>query len=125
VPYPTPQQLNTLISKIIKTISRLLVGLGHLIKEDGITYLARTDNNDADNILTPLQAASTTYRIAAGPRAGRNVQTIVGGAVGCGERSEPHQSRDLCANDQGFSLHAGVHLDANDRQGPSTGSGQA
>ena len=36
----------------------------------------------------------------------------------CGERSEPHRSRGvLCANAQGFSLHAGVRCDANDRQG--------
>ena len=46
--------------------------------------------------------------------------TLVGGAVGgagYGERSEPHRSRELCANAEGFSLHAGVHCEANDRQG--------
>ena len=69
-------------------------------------------------MLAPLQAASSTWRIAQGPRAGRKVLTIVGGGVGCGERGEPHRSRNaLCANAQGFSLHAGVHCEANDRQG--------
>ena len=67
--------------------------------------------------MAPLQAASTSYRIAAGPRAGRKVLTRVGGIVGCGELREPHRSRDLCANLQGFSLHAGVRCEANDRQG--------
>ena len=39
------------------------------------------------------------------------------GIVGCGERGEPHRSRDvLCANAQGFSLHAGGYCAANDRQ---------
>ena len=39
---------------------------------------------------------------------------------GCGERSEPHRSRispQLCNNNQGFSLHAGVHCAAEDRNG--------
>ena len=86
---------------------------GRLIEEDGVIYLARTDTADPDNIMAPLQAASTTYRIAAGPRAGRKVLTI----VGRGELREAQRSRELCANAQGFSLHAGVRCDANDRQG--------
>ena len=51
-----------------------------------------------------------------GPRAGRKVLTLVGGG------GQPH-SRDrgsrevLCANADGFSLHAGVRCEANDRQG--------
>ena len=62
--------------------------------------------------LKPLQVASSTWRIAMGPRAGRKVPSI----VGCGERSEPHRSRHapdqrplrgvLCANAHGFSTRA-------------------
>ena len=97
---------------------RLLTRLGHLIEEDGIVYLARTGDIDPDNVMAPLQAASTSYRIAAGPRAGRKVLTLVGGIVGCGELREPHRSRDaLCVNAMGFSLHAGVRCEAHDRQG--------
>ena len=49
-----------------------------------------------------------------GPRAGRKVLTL----VECGELREPHRLRDvLCANVHGFSLHAGVRCDANDRKG--------
>jgi Putative transposase len=115
---PSPSQLQTLLGIIIKRIMKLLTHLDHLIEEDGITYLARTDHTDPDNLLAPLQAASSTWRIAQGPRAGRKVLTLVGGVVGCGERSEPHRSRDvLCANAQGFSLHAGVHCAAEDRKG--------
>ena len=112
-PAPSHAQLQTLLSKIINRIMKLLTRLGYLIEEDGITYLARTDHTDPDNLLAPLQAASTTYRIAMGPRAGRKVLTI-----GCGELREAHQSGDmLCANDQGFSLHAGVRCAAEDRKG--------
>ena len=53
-----------------------------------------------------------------GPRAGRKVLMLVGGIAGSGDLREPHRSRDVrCANAQGFSLHAGVRCDANDRQG--------
>ena len=110
---PTQEQLQTLLDNIIRRILKLLTGLGHLIEEEGVTYLARSGDIDPDNVLAPLQAAASTYRIAMGPRAGRKVLTL----VGCGERREPHRSRDLCANAQGFSLHAGVHCAANDRQG--------
>ena len=61
-------------------------------------------------------AASTSYRIAMGPRTGRKVLTLVGGAKlpqlhDCGPLDA------LCANKQGFSLRAGVHCEANDRKG--------
>jgi len=44
----------------------MLTRSGHLIEEEGMSYLA---DLDPDNPLTPLQAASCTYRIAMGPRA--------------------------------------------------------
>ena len=56
----------------------------------------------------------TRLRIAMGSRAGRKVLSI----VGCGERSEPHRSRDVrCANAYRFSLYAGVRCDVDDRKG--------
>jgi hypothetical protein len=64
-----------------------------------------------DNPLTPLQAASCTYRIAFGPRAGQKVlslQTI-------SRRGEP-AAPALCADAHGFSLHAGVRCGAHQRQ---------
>jgi hypothetical protein len=60
---------------------------------------------EADQALTPLQAASCTYRIALEPRAGQKVlslQTVSG-------RGEP-ATPALCANAHGFSLHAAVRL---------------
>ena len=96
---------------------KLLTRLGYLVEEDGITYMARTDSIDLDNVLAPLQAASSTWRIAQGPRAERKVLTVVA-RVDAGERSQAHRSRDaLCVNAMGFSLHAGVHCEADDRQG--------
>ena len=111
---PSNEQLQTLLHKIIRRILKLLTRLGHLIEEDGLTYMARSESLDPDDVMAPLQAASSTWRIAAGPRAGHKVLTIVG-------RGELHEARHvsdvLCANVSGFSLHAGVHCEANDRQG--------
>ena len=75
-PAPGNQQLPALLDKIINRILKLLTCLGHLIEAAGITYMARTESSDPDNVLTPLQAASSTYRIAMGPRAGRKVLSL-------------------------------------------------
>ena len=55
---------------------KLLTRISYLIEEEGITYMARTDSIDPDDVLLPLQAASSTYRIAMGPRAGRKVLSL-------------------------------------------------
>ena len=52
---------------------RLLTRLGALIEEPERTYLAETDT---DGALRSLQAASCTYRIALGPRAGQKVLSL-------------------------------------------------
>ncbi len=105
------KKLAALLDKIITRILRLLTRLGHLVEEEGVTYVADAHGNiDPDNLLAPLQAASCTYRIAYGPRAGRKVLSLQD-APG---RVAPI-TRELCANAHGFSLHAGVHCAANQR----------
>ena len=37
---PSNAQLQTLLDKIIKRIMKLLMRLGHLIEEEGVTYVA-------------------------------------------------------------------------------------
>ncbi|MCP4935283.1 MAG: hypothetical protein GY927_14025, partial [bacterium] len=41
---------------------KLLTHLGYLTEEEGMTYMAETD--DPDSAMTPLQSAACTYRIA-------------------------------------------------------------
>jgi hypothetical protein len=65
---PTIEQLQGLLGRIITRIIKLLTRQGYLIEEEGMSYLA---DIDSDRALTPLQAASCTYRIALGPRAGK------------------------------------------------------
>jgi hypothetical protein len=73
-----------------------------------MTYM---DDIDPDNPLTVLQAASCSYRIALGPRAGQKVLSL-----------RPVAGRDektahaLCADAHGFSLHAGVRCGTDQRK---------
>ena len=98
---------------IITRILRLLTRLGHLNEEDGQTTLAG-GVTDPDDVMTPLQAAATTYRIAQGPRAGQKVRSLqlAPRHLGRGDESSPTR----CANAHGFSLHAGVRIAADDRR---------
>ena len=70
---PTLEELQALLAKIITRIMRWLTKQGFLIEEQDRTYLAEADRESA---LLPLQAASCTYRIALGPRAGQKVLSL-------------------------------------------------
>ena len=105
---PTTEQLHTLLNQIIKRIMKLLIRTGYVIKEEGMTYMAETD--ESDNAMSPLQSAACTYRIALGPRAGQKVlslQTV--------PSLEALDRPQRCVNQQGFSLHAAVRCAMNQR----------
>ena len=70
---------------------------------DGDSHEART--------LRSLQAAAGTYRIAFGPRAGQKVLTVQGAMP-----RDADFKQTLCADIDGFSLHAAMRCAANDRQ---------
>ncbi len=97
---PTSEELQVLLAKIITRIMRLLTKQGILIEEQDRTYLAEADRESSR---LPLQAASCTYRIALGPRAGQKVLSLQ-------SVPSPHKpsSQDLCAKLHGFTLHAAV-----------------
>lgn len=61
-------------------------------------------------VLTPLQAASSTYRIDLGPHAGGKVLSLQHAPRRAALLTQP-----LCANAHGFSLHAGVRCEADQR----------
>ena len=60
--------------------------------------------------MAPLQSAACTYRIAFGPRAGQKVLSLQSVP-----RFEAQPTQQLCANAQGFSLHAEVRCAMNQR----------
>jgi hypothetical protein len=78
----------------------------------GQTYLAEPDaDGDEARTLRALQAAAVTYRIAFGPRAGQKLLTLRGAMP-----REATASQPLCADIDGFSLHAAVRVEAHDRR---------
>jgi Putative transposase len=87
---------------------RLLTRQGFLIEEQGMNYVAEADRESA---LLPLQAASCTYRLALGRRAGQKVLSLQ--SVPSADKSS---TPDLCAKLQGFTLHAAVRWGADQRQ---------
>ena len=109
---PSDEALQTVLHKIISRTMKLLTRRGVLIEEQGQTYMADNDSDsDEARTLRPLQAAACTYRIALGPRAGQKVLTLQG--------AMPRQTdfkQTLCADMQGFSLHAAARCGAEDRQ---------
>ena len=110
---PTHAELEALLGKIITRLLRLLTRLGHLVEAEGEIYLAGCVT-DPDDVMTPLQAAATNYRIAQGPRAGQKVLSL---QLAPRRPARNGESSALCANAHGFSLHAGVRSAADDRQG--------
>ncbi len=101
---PTDEALRALLHKIIGRLMKLLTLRGVLVEEEGSSYLADSDGDSDDaRTLRPLQAAAWPYRIAFGPRAGQKVFTVQGAMPRDGAFTQA-----LCADEQGFSLHAAV-----------------
>jgi Putative transposase len=63
--------------------------------------------------LKPLQQGSIVYRIACGPGAGRKVLTLREALPS--DTETDYESKPLCANEQGFGLHAAIRCHANER----------
>ena len=108
VPTPTDEALQAVLHKIITRLMKLLTRRGVLVEEQGQTYMADDDSDsDEARVLRPLQAAACTYRIAFGPRAGQKVLTVQGAMP-----RDTDFKRSLCADIDGFSLHAAVRCAA-------------
>jgi hypothetical protein len=78
----------------------------------GRSYSAKPDaDRDKTRTLRPLQAAVAAYRIAIGPRAGRKGLTLRAATP-----REGAPRRPLCADIDGFSLHAAVGSETQGRK---------
>jgi hypothetical protein len=112
VPEPTDEALQAVLHKIITRLMKLLTRRGVLVEEVGSTYMADSDgDSDEARVLRPLQAAACTYRIAFGPRAGQKVLAVQGAMP-----RDADFKQHLCADINGFSLHAAVRCGADGRQ---------
>ncbi len=109
---PTDQALQAVLHKIITRTMKMLTRREVLVEEEGSTYVADDDgDSDEARVLRPLQAAACTYRIAFGSRAGQKVLTVQGAMP-----RDKDFKQTLCADIDGFSLHAAVRCGADDRQ---------
>jgi hypothetical protein len=109
---PTDDELDALLHTIIARLMKMLTRRGVLVADMGQTYLAEPDaDGEEARTLRPLQAAAITYRIAFGPRAGQKVLTLRGAMP-----REDRARQPLCADIDGFSLHAAVRVQAHDRK---------
>ena len=112
VGFPTDDDVHALLQTIIARLMKMLTRRGVLVEDMGQTYLAEPDADGEDaRTLRPLQAAAITYRIALGPRAGQKVLTLRGAMP-----REATARQPLCADIDGFSLHAAVRVEAHDRK---------
>ncbi len=109
---PTDDELHALLHTVIARLMKMLTRRGVLVEEMGQTWLAEpdADGNEA-RTLRPLQLAAITYRIAFGPRAGQKVLTLRGAMARFGLAREL-----LCSDIDGFSLHAAVRVEAQERK---------
>ena len=82
-----------------------------LVDQGSNDTLDSDGESDDARTLRPLQAAACTYRIAFGPRAGQKVLTLKGAMP-----RETDFKQTLCADIEGFSLHAAVRCGADDRK---------
>jgi hypothetical protein len=96
---PTIAELQAVLVRLIRRLLRLLIRLGYLFEEKGTVYLA---SPEADPALGPLPAASCTYRIALGPRAGQKVVRLSSATA----LPLPPGTPTRCVELEGFSLHA-------------------
>ncbi len=112
IPAPSDEDIWEVLQRRIKRVMKQLVRRGILVEDQGETYLADdvADSKEA-RVLRPLQKGSCVYRIAFGPRAGQKVLTLQGALP-----REARGKQRLCANLQGFSLHAALRCGAGQRK---------
>jgi hypothetical protein len=104
-PHALPQ---TIIARLMKLLTRRRLP----VEETGQTYLPEPDaDGEEARMLRPLQAAVVAYRIASRPRAGRKVLTLRGAMP-----REATARQPMCADIDGFRLHAVVRVEAHDRR---------
>ena len=113
VPAPTSAQLQGLVQQIAERIGRLLEKRGLIERDMENAWLSADGSGDA---LDDLIGHSITYRIAVGPRAGATLFTLQ--MLPASDIPEAEQQGDHrgAAQAGGFSLHAGIDIEAGQRQ---------
>jgi hypothetical protein len=104
---PTKPELNDVLNKIIRRITKLLEKM-KIIKRDEEDFLQI--NLEEDDALARLQAGAATYRFTIGPNKGKKALTLK-----TVQEFDHNSQTGLVAATSGFSLHAGVSMAGNER----------
>jgi Putative transposase len=112
IPAPSDDDVWEVLQSIITRVMKQLVRRGVLVEDHGETYLANDeDDSEEARTLRPFHRGSCVYRIAFGPRACQKVLTLQGALP-----RETTGKQRLCADLQGFSVHAAVRCGAGQRK---------
>jgi len=106
-PPPTDEELAQVLSRVVRGIARVIERQGLGDEPDRLT--------EEDPLLAQLLAAAVQSRAATGPGAGQRVLRF-GDRVEIEAASDASEESSGLARANGFSLHAGVAVPANDRQ---------
>jgi len=104
------EEVSALVRRLHDRILRLLRRRGLWPQPSGEDTVAPDEH---DSLLPFLSAASIQGRVALGPDAGSRVERLGGAA---GSSSSPGAPGELCASLDGFSLHAKVRCDWDERE---------
>ena len=105
---PSLAELQALVERLAERIGRALERQGVLARDAESSYLEL--ESAADGPMDDLLGHSITYRVAVGPRAGQKVFSLQSVPA---RAEEPRKAVALYA---GFSLHAGIGVEAEQRE---------
>ena len=109
---PIDDELQTPLQTVIARLLKMLTRRGVLVEDTDRSWLAAPDaEGDEARTLRPLQAAAITYRNAFGARAGQKALMPRGAMP-----REVTARQPLCADLDGFILHAAVRIEAHERK---------
>ena len=106
---PTATDLDAITHKIAQRVSSYLEKAGYIERDVQSAYLNL--QTDAEDAMASIVGASISYRLAFGPNAGRKALTLQTIAT-----SDNTEKNDLVSRQSGFSLHAGVACEAQQRK---------
>jgi hypothetical protein len=103
---PTKAEVAEVLQKIVTKVTKLLVKQG-LIEKDEDLQIEISD----DDAFSKLQAGSVSYRFATGPNKGKKALTLK-----TVSEQDHVETTGLVAKNSGFSLHAGVAVNGDERK---------
>jgi len=111
---PTDEDIANIVKKIATRTLKYLTKKGYFCQEEELYNWEHDLFKEDEPMLAEFLAASIRYRIAFGQRAGKEVRRI--GSMARSFYQEPEIKGDRCASIGGFSLHANVSCETNQRK---------